>query len=77
VRRSSLRALLWGAALVLLLAYPAHRLLAEEEPAAEGGAETTAAPKGIAFVQGWEAGRAQARKDDRLVFLYFGRKHPT
>ena len=47
-------------------------LYAEDE-APDEGAES----KGIQWVEGWEAGKAQAAKDGKLIFLYFGRKSPT
>ena len=42
---------------------------------AEG--EDAPAADTIQWVEGWEAGKAQAAKDGKLIFLYFGRKSPT
>ena len=55
-----------------------HELIAvaEDEPAAEGDGKGPDAA-GIVWVNGWEAVRAQAAKDGKLIFLYFGRKSPT
>ena len=53
---------------LLALLGAAAPLLAEEEPEA---------PKGIVWVDGWEAGRAAARERKQIILLYFGRKAPT
>jgi len=68
VDRTTLRALVVGslAALALLLALPQPALAEGED--LEGG--------GIQWVDGWAAGQAQAAKDGRLIFLYFGRHTP-
>lgn len=70
-----LRALMLGSIVTALaLAAPGQAAFAEDDPAAGDGAGPDAA--GIVWVKGWEAGRAQAEKDGKLIFLYFGRKSP-
>lgn len=56
-------ALLWGPGLAIL---QAEDEAPEEAPEAQG----------IQWVEGWAAGSAQAAKDGRLIFLYFGRHSP-
>lgn len=70
------RALILGS-IVAALAFTAPGLpaFAEDDPASEDGSGPEAA--GINWVKGWETGRAQAEKDGKLIFLYFGRKSPT
>ncbi len=76
MHRLIFRALILGSIVAALaLAAPGRPALAEDEPASEDGAGPEAA--GITWVKGWEAGRAQAAKDGKLIFLYFGRKSPT
>ena len=77
MHRLVLRALLVGSIVTALaFAAPGRPALAEDEPAAEGDGSGPEAA-GIVWVKGWEAGRAQAKKDGKLIFLYFGRKSPT
>ncbi len=67
--RSIFRALIWGSIVaVLLVAAPMTSTFAEGEDL-EGG--------GIQWVDGWEAGKAEAAKAGKLIFLYFGRHTPT
>ena len=67
--RSIMRALFLGSIVaVLLLATHAAPVLAED------GAGPQAAT--IHWIDGWEAGRAEAKKAGRLIFLYFGRHTP-
>ncbi len=76
MHRPMLRALKLGAIVAgLMLATPAAPVLAEDGP---GPAEDGPGPAatGIAWVKGWEAGRAQAKKDGKLMFVYFGRYSP-
>jgi hypothetical protein len=80
VQRLTFRALLLGS-IVAALAFAGFGVQAfadddgpDEKPAADGAGPE---PAGIVWVQGWEAGRAQAQKDGKLIFLYFGRKSPT
>jgi hypothetical protein len=54
-------------AALLLLGSLASSALAEGEDL-EGA--------GIQWVDGWAAGQAQAAKDGKLIFLYFGRHAP-
>ena len=66
--RTILRALAVGSiAALLLLGSLASSALAEGEDL-EGA--------GIQWVDGWAAGQAQAAKDGKLIFLYFGRHAP-
>lgn len=75
MHRFILRALLMGliAGALVMGPGPAALVFADDEPPTEGDAE---APEGIQWVEGWAAGSAQARKDGRLIFLYFGRTSP-
>ncbi|MDJ0522168.1 MAG: hypothetical protein QNJ90_08860 [Planctomycetota bacterium] len=76
MHHSIFRALILGSIIAALaLAAPGRPAQAEDEPAAGDGAGPE--PAGITWVNGWEAGREQAKKDGRLIFLYFGRKSPT
>ena len=52
----------------LLLGSGTRAAMAEDDE----GPEAT----GIEWVEGWEAGQAQAKKDGKLIFLYFGRHAP-
>jgi len=52
----------------LMLVFHAAPVLAED---GAGPASAT-----IHWVDGWETGRAQAKKDGHLIFLYFGRHNP-
>jgi hypothetical protein len=68
--RASVR--LSAAGLILaLLASSAAPARAEDDP------DTAPDAAGITFVDGWAAGKAQAKASGKLVFLYFGRHTPT
>ena len=72
--RTMLRALFVGSIAVFLMFGSGTDLaFADDEKAEE---ERAKEPQGIQFVKGWEAGKAQAKKDGRLIFLYFGRYTP-
>ena len=67
--RSIFRALIWGSIVaVLLVAAPLTSTFAEGDDLEEGG---------IQWVDGWAAGKAEAAKSGKLIFLYFGRHTPT
>jgi len=74
VHRIIFRALTLGSIVAALALAGPGRAFAEDEKPAEDGKGPEAA--GIVWVKGWEAGRAQAQKDGKLIFLYFGRHSP-
>ena len=51
------------------LGVPSRTAVADDEDAAPES-------EGIEWVDGWEAGRARAKKDGKLMFVYFGRHSP-
>ena len=69
MERTFLRALALGSIVgALLLGSGTRAAMAEDEEAPEA--------TGIEWVDGWETGKAQAKKDGKLIFLYFGRHAP-
>lgn len=72
-RRINWRALYLGTLAALFLIAAAPLVHADDEKADDGAAEE---PAGIQWIEGWKAGREQAAKDGKLIFLYFGRNAP-
>ena len=80
MQRFIFRALMLGSFVAALAcAGLGGQAFAEDEKPAEQPADDGKGPEaaGIVWVHGWEAGRTQAQKDGKLIFLYFGRKSPT
>ena len=73
MHRFKLQALMLGLIAGALLWGPGLDVLQAEDEAPE---EAPAEAEGIQWVKGWAAGQAQAKKDGRLIFLYFGRYTP-
>ena len=70
MERTFLRALALGSIVgALLLSSGTQAAMAEDDEGPEAA--------GIEWVDGWDAGKAQAKKDGKLIFLYFGRHTPT
>lgn len=55
-----------------VLAFGGAPVLAEDDTSDE----TKEEPQGIQWIEGFKAGTEVAKKDGRLIFLYFGRNVP-
>lgn len=70
--RTTLRALLTGSIVAGLLLGGVLGLSPRTAQAEDDAPEAET----IEWVEGWEAGKARAEKDGKLMFVYFGRHTP-